>query len=32
MRKIIINGANGYVAANFINQLLLNDYEVIAFV
>lgn len=32
MRKIIINGANGYVAANFINQLLLEDYEVIAFV
>ena len=32
MRKIIINGANGYVAANFINQLLVQDYEVIAFV
>jgi len=32
MKRIIINGANGYVASNFINQLLLDDYEVIALV
>lgn len=32
MKRIIINGANGYVAANFINELLLNNYEVIALV
>lgn len=32
MRTIIINGANGYVAANFINKLLLQDYKVIALV
>ncbi len=32
MRTIIINGANGYVAANFINKLLLQNYKVIALV
>ncbi|WP_282036324.1 SDR family oxidoreductase [Saccharicrinis aurantiacus] len=32
MRKIIINGANGYVASNFINELLDKGYEVIALV
>jgi len=32
MKKVIINGANGYVASNFINQLLIEDYEVIALV
>ena len=32
MKRIIINGANGYVASNFINELLVNNYEVIALV
>ncbi|WP_423126546.1 SDR family oxidoreductase [Gaoshiqia sp. Z1-71] len=32
MKRIIINGANGYVASNFINELLRQDYEVIALV
>lgn len=32
MKKIIINGANGYVASNFINQLLTENYQVIALV
>ncbi len=32
MRTIIINGANGYVASNFINNLLKSDYMVIALV
>lgn len=32
MKRIIINGANGYVASNFINQLLIDDYEVVALV
>ncbi|WP_430972763.1 SDR family oxidoreductase [Sunxiuqinia rutila] len=32
MKKIIINGANGYVAANFINKLLLQNYKIIALV
>lgn len=32
MKRIIVNGANGYVASNFINELLLNNYEVIALV
>ncbi len=32
MRKIIINGANGYVASNFIHELLVNNYKVIALV
>jgi nucleoside-diphosphate-sugar epimerase len=32
MKKIIINGANGYVASNFINQLLHHDCEIIALV
>lgn len=30
MKKVIINGANGYVASNFINELLQQDYQVIA--
>lgn len=30
MKKIIINGANGYVASNFINKLLAEDFSVIA--
>lgn len=30
MKKIIVNGANGYVASNFINELLSQDFEVIA--
>jgi len=33
MKRIIINGANGYVASNFINELLLtHNYEVVALV
>ncbi|SMO41641.1 Nucleoside-diphosphate-sugar epimerase [Saccharicrinis carchari] len=32
MKKIIINGANGYVASNFINSLLNTNYQVIALV
>ncbi len=32
MKKIIINGANGYVASNFINQLLTDNYQVVALV
>lgn len=32
MKKVIINGANGYVASNFINELLEKDYQVIALV
>ncbi|MGQ7868586.1 SDR family oxidoreductase [Sunxiuqinia sp. sy24] len=32
MKKIIINGANGYIAANFINKLLLQNYKIIALV
>lgn len=32
MKKIIINGANGYVASHFINELLNENYEVIALV
>lgn len=32
MKRIIINGANGYIASNFINELLLNNFEVIALV
>ncbi|MDG5798988.1 SDR family oxidoreductase [Marinilabiliaceae bacterium ANBcel2] len=32
MRRIVINGANGYVASNFINELLKYDYEIIALV
>lgn len=32
MKRIIINGANGYIASNFIIQLLLNNYEVIALI
>lgn len=30
MKKIIINGANGYVASNFIVELLKQDYNVVA--
>ncbi len=30
MKKIVINGANGYVASNFINELLQKNYRVIA--
>jgi len=32
MLKIIINGANGFVASNFINELLTQHYEVVALV
>lgn len=32
MKTIIINGANGYVASNFINKLLTQNYKVIALV
>lgn len=32
MKRIIINGANGYIASNFINELLTQDYDVIALV
>lgn len=32
MKRIIVNGANGYVASNFINSLLDNNYEVVALV
>ncbi|MFV0591989.1 MAG: SDR family oxidoreductase [Draconibacterium sp.] len=32
MKTIVINGANGYVAANFINELLLEDFNIIALV
>jgi len=32
MKTIIINGANGYVASNFINKLLVHKYKVIALV
>lgn len=32
MKRIIINGANGYIASNFVNELLNRGYEVIALV
>ncbi len=32
MKTIFINGANGYVASNFINKLLTQNYKVIALV
>ncbi|MGQ1946949.1 SDR family oxidoreductase [Geofilum sp. OHC36d9] len=32
MKRVIINGANGYVASNFINELLKQDYSVVALV
>ncbi|MFW5831734.1 MAG: SDR family oxidoreductase [Prolixibacteraceae bacterium] len=32
MKKIIVNGANGYVASHFINELLLQNYQVVALV
>lgn len=32
MKTIIVNGANGYVASNFINKLLEQNYKVVALV
>ena len=32
MKRIIINGANGYIASHFVNELLVNNYEVIALI
>ena len=32
MKKVIINGANGYVASHFVKKLLSQNYEVIALV
>ena len=32
MRRVIINGANGYVASHFISELLVNGYDVVALV
>lgn len=32
MKTIVVNGANGYVASNFINKLLRQNYKVIALV
>lgn len=32
MKTIIVNGANGYVASNFINKLLKRNYKVVALV
>lgn len=32
MRKVIVNGANGFLASNFIHELLNEKYEVIALV
>lgn len=32
MKRIIINGANGYLASNFVCELLMQNYEVIALV
>ncbi|MGQ1891824.1 SDR family oxidoreductase [Thermophagus sp. OGC60D27] len=32
MKRIIVNGANGYVASHFVNELLSQGYEVIALV
>ena len=32
MKTIVVNGANGYVAANFINKLLFGGYKVVALV
>ncbi len=32
MKRIIINGANGYIASNFVNELLINNYEVITLI
>jgi nucleoside-diphosphate-sugar epimerase len=32
MQKIVINGANGFVASHFIRELLKRNYEVVAFV
>lgn len=29
-KRVVVNGANGYVASHFINELIKNDYEVIA--
>lgn len=32
MQRVVINGANGYVASHFISELLKNGYEVVALV
>lgn len=32
MQKIIVNGANGYVASHFVSELLKNDCQVVALV
>ena len=32
MQKVIVNGANGYVASHFINELLKSGYKVVALV
>jgi thioester reductase-like protein len=32
MKRVIVNGANGYVASNFINELLKHHYQVLALV
>jgi thioester reductase-like protein len=32
MKQIIINGANGYIASHFINELLSNNFEVTALI
>lgn len=32
MQRVIVNGANGYVASHFINELLVNGYKVVALV
>ncbi len=32
MQRVIVNGANGYVASHFVNEMLENGYNVIAFV
>ncbi|WP_010664848.1 SDR family oxidoreductase [Marinilabilia salmonicolor] len=32
MKRIIVNGANGYVASNFINELLKHHFQVVALV
>lgn len=32
MKQIIINGANGYIASHFTNELLLNNFEVTALI
>ena len=32
MQRVIVNGANGYVASHFVSELLNNGYQVVAFV